>query len=64
MSVNVIGGSNPSLNSTSSALTTAEQAALTAGKVRAGGTTAGTATTIFVQSATPTANATGDLWFW
>jgi hypothetical protein len=41
-----------------------EQASLTAGKIRAGGTSSGTATTIFVQSGTPTANATGDLWFW
>jgi hypothetical protein len=41
-----------------------EQANLVSGKIRAGGTSAGTATTIFVQSATPTANATGDLWFW
>jgi hypothetical protein len=42
----------------------AEQANLVAGKIRAGGTSSGTATTIFVQSGTPTANATGDLWFW
>ena len=45
-------------------LSAAEQANLVAGKIRAGGTSGGTATTIFVQSATPTANATGDLWFW
>jgi hypothetical protein len=37
---------------------------ITAGKIRAGGTSGGTATTVFVQSGTPTANATGDLWFW
>ena len=37
---------------------------ITAGKIRAGGTSGGTATTVFVQSGPPTANATGDLWFW
>jgi hypothetical protein len=37
---------------------------ITAGKIRAGGSSGGVATTIFVQSATPTANAVGDLWFW
>lgn len=45
-------------------LTAAEQANIVAGKIRAGGVSGGTATTIFVQSSTPTANATGDLWFW
>lgn len=45
-------------------ITAAEQASMVSGKIRAGGTSAGTATTIFVQSATPTANATGDLWFY
>jgi hypothetical protein len=45
-------------------ITSAEQANITAGKIRAGGTSGGTATTVFVQSGTPTANATGDLWFW
>jgi len=41
-----------------------EQASINAGKIRAGGTSGGTATTIFVQSGTPTANAAGDIWFW
>lgn len=49
---------------TASMITAAEQANITAGKIRAGGTSSGTATTLFVQSGTPTANATGDLWFW
>ena len=47
-----------------SSITAAEQANIVAGKIRSGGITAGAATTIFVQSAEPTANATGDLWFW
>jgi hypothetical protein len=47
-----------------SLISAAEQANITAGKIRAGGITAGVATTLFVQSGTPTANATGDLWFW
>ena len=46
------------------ALTSAEQAALVAGKLRAGGTSGGTATTVFIQSSQPAANAAGDLWFW
>lgn len=45
-------------------LTAAEQAALVAGKLRAGGTSGGAATTVFIQSAQPTANAVGDLWFY
>lgn len=45
-------------------LTSAEQANIVAGKIRAGGVSGGAATTIFVQSATPTALAAGDLWFW
>lgn len=45
-------------------LTAAEQANIVAGKIRAGGTSSGASVTIFVQSTTPTANATGDLWFW
>lgn len=49
---------------TASMITAGEQANLVSGKIRAGGTSAGAATTVFVQSATPTANATGDLWFW
>jgi hypothetical protein len=49
---------------TASNISATEQSNLVAGKIRAGGTSAGTATTIFVQSSTPTANATGDLWFW
>lgn len=47
-----------------SQLSSGEQANIAAGKIRSGGTSAGTATTIFVQSGTPTANAVGDLWFW
>jgi hypothetical protein len=49
---------------TAANITAGEQANLVAGKIRAGGTSGGTATTIFIQSGTPTANATGDLWFW
>lgn len=49
---------------TASNISAGEQANLVAGKIRAGGTSGGTATTVFVQSGTPTANATGDLWFW
>lgn len=49
---------------TAAMITAAEQANIAAGKIRAGGTSSGTATTIFVQSGSPTANATGDLWFW
>lgn len=49
---------------TAAMISSTEQANLVSGKIRAGGTSAGTATTIFVQSGTPTANATGDLWFW
>ena len=41
-----------------------EQANLVAGKIRAGGTSAGTATRIFIQSTTPTGATAGDLWFW
>jgi hypothetical protein len=44
-------------------ITATEQASINAGKIRSGATSAGTAITIFVQSGTPTANATGDLWF-
>lgn len=47
-----------------SLITAGEQANISAGKIRAGGTSGGTATTVFIQSGTPTANATGDLWFW
>jgi len=49
---------------TASMISSTEQANIVAGKIRAGGSNAGTATTLFIQSATPTANATGDLWFW
>lgn len=49
---------------TASLLSSAEQANITSGRIRSGGTSAGAATTIFVQSGTPTANASGDLWFW
>lgn len=49
---------------TASMITAGEQANITAGKIRAGGTSSGTPTTVFVQNGTPTANATGDLWFW
>ena len=41
-----------------------EQANIAAGKIRAGGTSAGNATTIFIQSSQPTGAVTGDLWFW
>lgn len=49
---------------TASMITAGEQANIVAGKIRAGGISAGAATTVFIQSGTPTANATGDLWFW
>lgn len=49
---------------TAAMVSSTEQANLVAGKLRAGGTTAGQATTLFIQSAQPTANAAGDLWFW
>lgn len=45
-------------------ISAAEQANIVAGRIRAGGTSAGTATRIYVQSATPTGMSTGDLWFW
>jgi hypothetical protein len=45
-------------------ISSAEQANIVSGKIRAGGTTGGSSTTIFIQSSTPTANAAGDLWFW
>jgi len=45
-------------------ITAAEQANIASGKIRNGGTSGGTAQTIFVQSGTPTANAVGDLWFY
>lgn len=51
-------------NIAAATLSAAEQANIAAGKIRAGGTSAGTAQTVFVQSATPTANSTNDLWFW
>lgn len=41
-----------------------DPANLTAGKIYAGGTSAGAATRIFVQATQPTGGATGDLWFW
>lgn len=49
---------------TASMISATEQNLISAGRIRAGGTSSGTATTIFVQSSTPTANSTGDLWFW
>lgn len=49
---------------TAADITSTEQAAIVAGKVRSGGVVGGSPITLFVQSATPTANATGDLWFW
>lgn len=41
-----------------------DAANLVSGKIYAGGSTSGVATTVFVQSGTPTANAIGDLWFY
>lgn len=41
-----------------------DPANITAGKIYAGGTSAGQATRVFIQSATPTGMAAGDLWFW
>ncbi len=49
---------------TAALISAAEQANLTVGKIRSGGVSAGAPISVFVQSATPTANATGDLWFW
>jgi hypothetical protein len=49
---------------TAALISASEQANITAGKIRAGGISAGAATSVFIQSGTPTANATGDLWFW
>lgn len=37
---------------------------LYAGRIRAGGTSGGNPTRIYVQSATPTGMSAGDLWFW
>lgn len=51
-------------NITAATLSATEQANIAAGKIRAGGTSGGTAQTVFVQSGTPTANSTNDLWFW
>lgn len=41
-----------------------DPANVVAGKFYAGGTSSGTQTRIYVQSATPTGMTTGDLWFW
>lgn len=41
-----------------------DQQNIVAGKIRAGGSATGAATTIFVQSSTPTGAVAGDLWFW
>lgn len=41
-----------------------DPANITSGKIYAGGTSAGNATRIFIQSTTPTGAANGDLWFW
>ena len=49
---------------TATMITAAEQANINAGKIRSGGTSSGSAITVFVQSATPTALAAGDLWFY
>jgi len=45
-------------------ISSTEQANLTAGKIRAGGTSSGNATRIFIQSTTPSGASAGDLWFW
>lgn len=37
---------------------------LYAGRIRAGGTSGGNPTRVYVQSATPTGMSSGDLWFW
>lgn len=41
-----------------------DQHNVVAGKIRAGGTAAGAATTLFIQASTPSGAASGDLWFW
>jgi hypothetical protein len=68
MSVSVIGGSTASLNSTVSQLTAEQQAEISAGKVRSGGTSAGTAVRIYSGGTQPYPNGdpngvAGDLWF-
>ena len=52
---------------TASMISPTEQANIVSGKIRAGGTSGGSATTVFIQNPSggnPTANAVGDLWFW
>jgi hypothetical protein len=49
---------------TASDIVAVEQAKLVSGKVYSGGTSAGQPIRIFLQSATPTSPANGDLWFW
>lgn len=49
---------------TASMISAGEQANISAGKLRSGGISSGTAITIHVQSTTPTAASSGDLWFW
>lgn len=49
---------------TASMISATEQALINAGRIRSGGTSSGAAVTVFVQESQPTANATGDLWFW
>ena len=45
-------------------ISAAEQAKIVAGSIRSGGSAAGAAIRVFVQSTQPTGAASGDLWFW
>jgi hypothetical protein len=49
---------------TASMISATEQTAISAGRLRSGAASGGTAFAIYVQSTTPTGAATGDLWFW
>ena len=50
--------------STIAASLISDQHNIVAGRIRAGGSAGGTATTVFVQSGTPVGASSGDLWFW
>lgn len=49
---------------TASMISATEQASISAGRLRSGAASGGTAFAIYVQSTAPTGAATGDLWFW
>lgn len=54
----------PAIVHTHTASQITDPANITAGTIYAGGTSAGNATKIFIQSTTPTGASSGDLWFW